>query len=150
MVCLGNICRSPLAQGILESKISQKNLNWEVDSSGTSAWHEGEQPDSRSIEIARENQIKISHQRARQFKLKDFEQFDLILAMDTENYNYLIQIAPNQYLQKVNMIMNFLYPGENQVVPDPYYNGGFQFVYDLLDKACDALIAEYITETKVP
>lgn len=143
MVCLGNICRSPLAEGILKNKINKKALSWEVDSAGTSAWHVGELPDARSIAVAKENNIDITDQRARQFHREDLEKFDLILAMDSSNYQNILNLASTeQQKEKVKMIMNFAKPGYNQNVPDPYYGeDGFQEVYDMLEEACEAIIA---------
>jgi len=141
MVCLGNICRSPLAQGILENKVEQNGLGWHVDSAGTSAWHLGERPDSRSIEIATLNGIDISNQKARQFESDDFDNFDLILAMDSTNYRTILSMARNEDdINSVKMIMNYLFPGQNRQVPDPYYDGSFQSVYDLLDVTIERLI----------
>jgi len=141
MVCLGNICRSPLAHGILESKVKQSNLDWVVDSAGTSGWHNGEKPDKRSIEIAQQYGIDISNQSSRQFKKVDFNLFDLILAMDVSNYNDILSLAEsNQDREKVKMILNFTYPKENRQVPDPYYEGGFDGVYHMLEEACESLI----------
>lgn len=146
MVCLGNICRSPLAEGILQHKIKEANLDWEVDSAGTSNWHAGELPDSRSIEVAQRNGIDITNQRSRQFVKKDLEDFDLILAMDASNYNEILKLAnTEEEKSKVKMILNFSFPGENRRVPDPYYGGpsGFDDVFDLLDNVCNTLIVQY-------
>jgi len=141
MVCLGNICRSPLAQGILESKVKAKNLDWIVDSAGTASYHAGELPDSRSIQTANTYKIDISHQRSRKVVKEDLEKFDLILAMDASNYNNLLQIAQSdEQRAKIKMILNFSFPGQNRQVPDPYYEGGFDKVYQMLDNACDLLI----------
>ena len=145
MVCLGNICRSPLAEGILKDKLDARGLDWDVDSAGTGAWHIGHKPDERSILVARENDIDISHQRARQFTRKDFDKFDWIIPMDRENLNHIWQIDPDKK-EKVKLMLDFLYPGENRSVPDPYFGGqnGFYEVYQLLDKACDALIEKLV------
>jgi protein-tyrosine phosphatase len=140
MVCLGNICRSPLAHGLLESKAPE---HWYVDSAGTSGWHEGERPDTRSILTAKAHQIQIDHQRSRPVVTEDFEKFDVIFAMDTSNYNNLIQMAPSDLAAgKVRMIMNEVYPGENRIVPDPYTGGqdGFEKVYSMLELAVDAFL----------
>ena len=140
MVCLGNICRSPLAHGILQSKLdSEKNL---VDSAGTAAYHIGEQPDSRSILVAKKYKIDISNQRARQFCVQDFDIFDVIYAMDKSNYQNIISLAKNeQDLQKVQLILNELQPNLNANVPDPYYGGnqGFENVYKMLEQACEII-----------
>ena len=145
MVCLGNICRSPLAEGILKSKAAARKLNWEVDSAGTSFWHAGEAPDPRSVEIAKKKGLDISNQKARQFLRKDFEKFDLILVMDSSNYQDVIALAgQEEQKQKVELIMNFVKPGYNQNVPDPYWdNDGFEKVYEMLDRACEKIIEKY-------
>ena len=141
MVCLGNICRSPLAEGILSLK--GKRLNLEVDSAGTAAYHIGKQPDIRSIEIANKYTIDLNQQRARQFSRADFDKFDIIYAMDTNNYAHLISLASTETERnKIRMILNEINPKAYQSVPDPYYGGenGFQDIYNMLDKACDKII----------
>ena len=143
MVCLGNICRSPLAEGILCTK--GKHLNLEVDSAGTAAYHIGKQPDIRSIEIANKYAIDLNQQRARQFSRADFDEFDIIYAMDTNNYAHLISLASSETERnKIRMILNEINPNAYQSVPDPYYGGdnGFQDVYNMLDKACDKIIQD--------
>lgn len=142
MVCLGNICRSPLAEGILRQKIEENNLDWSVDSAGTGAWHAGEKPDSRSIATARKHGLDITDQRARQLKPHDLDHFDLVLAMDASNYNDILRLAVNdKQRNKVKMIMNYVAPGRNQAVPDPYWgNDGFENVYQMLDEACERLV----------
>ncbi len=143
MVCLGNICRSPLAQGILEHKATSKNISIYVDSAGTSSFHVDEAPDYRSIQVARKYQIDISNQRGRQFTATDFDTFDWIFAMDISNFNNIISLARSESdKQKVSLILDVLYPGKNQSVPDPYYGGqdGFEHVYNLLDKACEKIL----------
>ncbi len=141
MVCLGNICRSPLAHGIMSNRIAELGLDWEVDSAGTSAWHAGEQPDRRSAQVAMENGIDISSQRARQFVKNDFAKFDHILAMDASNYNNILQLAPSDAdREKVSMLLNYTYPGQNRQVPDPYYEGGFSSVYSMIYQAVDDFI----------
>ena len=143
MVCLGNICRSPLAEGILKAKAKEKGLDWEVDSAGTSGWHVGELPDRRSIAVAKQNGIDIMDQRSRQVHPSDFENYDLILAMDASNYNELKKQATTDQVQKIKMILNYSYPNENRRVPDPYYEGGFELVFQLLEQACGKIIEEY-------
>ena len=143
MVCLGNICRSPLAEGILKNKT--QNLDVFVDSAGTASYHVGNLPDSRSIEIANKNGIDLTDQRARQFSEKDFDDFDKIYAMDTNNYSNIISLARNQSdRDKVDVILNELTPKSYDSVPDPYYGAGdgFQIVYDMLDNACDAIVGK--------
>ena len=143
MVCLGNICRSPLAQGILESKIEKNGLDWKVDSCGTGSWHINESPDPRSIEVAFKNGIDISSQKARQLKRADLEKFDLILAMDTSNYNDIRKQTDPSMHSKIRLIMDYQYPGENRIVPDPYFNGGFDKVYHILDEVCEYFLQHY-------
>lgn len=144
MVCLGNICRSPLAEGILKAEANKRSLNWHVDSAGTSGWHAGEAPDPRSIQVARENGLDIGDQRSRQIGAEDFDEFDLIITMDTNNYRNVINLARNEKdREKVYMLLNYLYPGENRAVPDPYYDGGFQNVYDMISDAVSALLDQY-------
>tara|TARA_B100000780_G_scaffold59676_1_gene38186 strand:- start:1972 stop:2421 length:450 start_codon:yes stop_codon:yes gene_type:complete len=141
MVCLGNICRSPLAEGILWSK--GKHLNLKVDSAGTAAYHVGKQADIRSIDIAEKYDIDLRKQRARQFSRADFDEFDVIYAMDTNNYAHLISLASSETERnKIIMILNEINPNSYQSVPDPYYGGknGFQEVYNMLDKACEKII----------
>jgi protein-tyrosine phosphatase len=143
MVCLGNICRSPLAQGILESKVAELGLAWEVDSAGTSSWHIGEGPDKRSVATAKNHGIDISNQKARQFTIEDFSSFDLILAMDSSNYQDIIASSLDKaHESMVKLILNYSWPNENRAVPDPYWDGNFEKVYALLDTACDKLIEE--------
>lgn len=142
-VCLGNICRSAMAQGILESKAQPLGLTIEVDSAGTSNYHIGEAPDKRMQAKALEYDIDISHQQARQFSAKDFDAFDYIFAMDTSNYKNIISLAENdEHKNKVQLFLNYTYPQQNKSVPDPYYGGkeGFEEVYQLLDAACDVFI----------
>ncbi|GAL65718.1 low molecular weight protein tyrosine phosphatase [Jejuia pallidilutea] len=138
MVCLGNICRSPLAEGILKSKLPEDKFT--IDSAGTAAYHIGSKPDPRSIAVAKKYGIDITNLRGRQFEHKDFEAFDLIYAMDESNYNHIISMARNEEEKsKVKLILNEITPGENLSVPDPYYGGdqGFENVYQMLDQACE-------------
>lgn len=145
MVCLGNICRSPLAEGILKTKIKAKRLPWKVDSAGTGSWHVGELPDPRSVATARKNGINITDQRARQFRSADLDEFDLILTMDHSNYRDVLRFATNdEQRAKIQMIMNFVYPNNNMDVPDPYWDDeGFDKVFQMLETACDAIIEKY-------
>nr|WP_298995466.1 low molecular weight protein-tyrosine-phosphatase [uncultured Polaribacter sp.] len=140
MVCLGNICRSPLAQGILESKVNLDKVF--VDSAGTAAYHVGNLPDERSIDVARNYGINITNQRARKFTVQDFDEFDYIYAMDTSNYQNILMLARGEEDEnKVRLILNEIYPSENKSVPDPYYGGnqGFEKVYQMLDEACGVI-----------
>ena len=142
MVCLGNICRSPLAEGILASKLPE-NL-FEVDSAGTGSWHIGRSPDTRSIAVAKKNKLDISQQKGRQFQTTDFENFDYIYVMDQSNYEDVLALATSdEHRQKVKIILDELFPNEKVDVPDPYYglSNGFEMVYNMLDEACE-LIAE--------
>lgn len=139
MVCLGNICRSPLAEGILKQKFFLEKIDGQVDSAGTAAYHVGERPDPRSMEIASRHGIDISGQRARKFVPADFDRFDKIFAMDRSNYkDILSQARKPSDKDKVDLILNVAFPGEDLQVPDPYYGGeqGFQNVYKMLDQAC--------------
>ncbi|MEJ6694502.1 MAG: low molecular weight protein-tyrosine-phosphatase [Chitinophagales bacterium] len=142
MVCLGNICRSPLAEGILQYKINNLSLDWEVDSAGTSSFHAGEKPDIRSIQVAKRNEIDISNQRSRPFRGWDFETFDWIYVMDSSNYSDVIAMAQSEKEKaKVKLIMNELEPGKNIAVPDPYYGEfGFENVFEMLDQACNKIV----------
>jgi len=142
MVCLGNICRSPLAEGILKSK--SKNII--VDSAGTAGYHIGNKPDIRSIEIAKKYNLDISNQRARQFNTNDFNIYDKIYAMDNDNYSKIISLAENQKeIDKVDLILNESYPNQYKSVPDPYYGGekGFENIFHLLNNACEEIIEKY-------
>ena len=136
MVCFGNICRSPLAEGIMRSKLS--STHFFIDSAGTSGFHSGNAPDPRSIEVAQKNGLDISQQKSRPFKAYDLEEFDVIFVMDQANYRDVIRHVQNEdERQKVKLILN--YPNsETEEVPDPYYGGknGFDHVYNLLEKAC--------------
>ncbi len=145
MVCLGNICRSPLAEGMLKNKAISNNLDWEVDSAGTSGYHNGELPDPRSINVAKHHGIDIMDQRSRLFVKEDFDRFDLILAMDSSNYQNILRLAASDnQKEKVKLIMNYERPGYNQAVPDPYWNSdGFEGVYQMLDRACDKIIEQH-------
>lgn len=142
MVCLGNICRSPLAEGIMQEKLKAKGLDWPVDSAGTGNWHVGHQPDPRSIDIARENGIDISKQRARQFQATDLNDYDLILAMDSANLRNIQNLCKNaNHQKKVHLIMELAQPGAGEDVPDPYWDdNGFSLVYEMLDSACEQIL----------
>ena len=140
MVCLGNICRSPLAEGILKSKVDSNKIF--VDSAGTGGWHLGKLPDVRSIEVARNHDIDITNQRCRKFIRSDFKNFDLIYVMDSSNYTDVISKASSDRERlKVRLILNEVSAHQNSEVPDPYYGGsnGFENVYQMLDSACDII-----------
>jgi protein-tyrosine phosphatase len=140
MVCLGNICRSPLAEGILKSKVNPSEVV--VDSAGTAGYHIGKAPDMRSIEVALRAGIDISHQKCRRFTPEDFDNFDFIFAMDRENLLHLQDVARNTSdLEKLYLLLQEAgIPGEE--VPDPYYGGpdGFQKVFQMIDAATDKLL----------
>lgn len=145
MVCLGNICRSPLAEGILASKLPKGKFL--VDSAGTGSWHIGRAPDSRSIDTAKKNGLNISNQKGRQFTTSDFDTFDYIFVMDNNNYSDVIDLAKNEVQKnKVQLILNEIFPNENVDVPDPYYGmaNGFDMVYKMLDEACDVIAHKLI------
>tara|TARA_R110002124_G_scaffold126849_1_gene286674 strand:- start:2089 stop:2541 length:453 start_codon:yes stop_codon:yes gene_type:complete len=140
MVCLGNICRSPLAEGILKSKINTSKIF--VDSAGTAAYHVDNLADERSIEVAKKYGIDITNQRARKFTVKDFDAFDVIYAMDESNYQNILMLARNtEDEEKVQLILNVIDVDKNASVPDPYYGGnqGFENVYKMLDEACEVI-----------
>ena len=147
MVCLGNICRSPIADGLLRKKVKEKGLDIEVDSAGTIALHQGEPPDSRMVETARKNGTDISFLRARQFKVDDFDNFDYIFSMDFSNKKNILAIARNEEdRDKVYMLLGELTDQEEASVPDPYYGTqkDFDHVYHLVDQASDILIRKII------
>lgn len=140
MVCLGNICRSPLAEGILKSKVDSSKLF--VDSAGTGHWHVGDAPDKRSIAVGKKYRVDISHQRGRQFTANDFEDFDIIYVMDNSNKENVLALAENDnHREKVKLILDEIFPGENVDVPDPYFGGnsGFENVFKILDEACEQI-----------
>lgn len=145
MVCLGNICRSPVAEGILKKKIEDKGLNHIVDSAGTSDYHIGQSPDHRAQKNSEVHGIDISNLQGRQFTKEDFKNFDRIYAMDYSNYENIIALAESEKDKaKVDLILNLSHPNTNMSVPDPYFGGedGFENVYKLLDEACNNLIAD--------
>ncbi|EAR15867.1 MULTISPECIES: low molecular weight protein-tyrosine-phosphatase [Robiginitalea] len=144
MVCLGNICRSPLAEGIFASKLAGED--YVVDSAGTAGYHVGNPPDPRSIEVAAQYGIDISRQRCRRFSVSDFDNFDYIFAMDLENQANILSLARNERDRaKVSLLLEAGGKGRREV-PDPYYGGadGFEQVYRMIDTACDYILAEYI------
>jgi len=145
MVCLGNICRSPLAEGILASKLPEKKFK--VDSAGTGSWHIGRAPDERSIHTAKINKLDISKQKGRQFTATDFDEFDYIYVMDSSNYQDVIALSKNEsHTKKVKLILNELFPNENVDVPDPYYGlqNGFETLYQMLDEVCEVIAQKLI------
>ena len=148
MVCLGNICRSPLAEGILQHKARQAGLEWSVESAGTGTWHIGQPPHHLSQKVARINGIDISKQICRQFKKEDMIRFDLIYVMDEDNYDDVKVMSRELWnAGKVDLLLNALYPGENRNVPDPYTGAEADYheVYKIIDAACEKVIEKYST-----
>jgi protein-tyrosine phosphatase len=146
MVCLGNICRSPLAEGILQDKARKAGLSWTVDSAGTNGCHTDEAPHRLSQKIARMNGIDISGQRARDFRADDFEQFDLIYAMSSDVIRDMRAIARQKFNpEKTDLLMNLVQPGRNLDVPDPWYGpeAGYHEVFRMISQACDELLNVY-------
>ncbi len=150
MVCLGNICRSPLAEGVLRHKVIEAGLDWQIDSAGTGAHQPGCPPHKFSQKISLQNGFDISDQVCRQLVKNDIQKFDKIYVMDAENYADAKRILGNDWNpEKVELLMNELHPGENMEVPDPWYGGeeGYHNVYDMINRACDAIIEKYAPAT---
>ncbi len=146
MVCLGNICRSPLAEGILRNKVKIAGLDWIIDSAGTSGHNPGCPPHRLSQKVALENGIDLSTIRCRNFTKSDINMCDKIYVMDEDNYAEVKRISGTAWdEQKVDFLLNEIFPGQNNNVMDPWYGGeeGFYEVYELIDKACDAIIMKY-------
>jgi protein-tyrosine phosphatase len=144
-VCLGNICRSPLAMGILRDKAREQGVEIEVGSAGFEDYHVGEGADPRSRQIASKHGIDISDHIARQFRISDFDYYDRIYVMDSTNHQDVMSVARNgPDEEKVDYILNLVHPGRNLPVPDPYYGGkdGFENIFRLLDQACDRLLSK--------
>lgn len=141
-VCLGNICRSPVAEGIMLHLNEKHNLNWTIDSAGTANYHVDEAPDRRTIANAKKNGVDLSKLRARQFNSDDFDLFDKIFVMDRSNLQNVLRLAKQEeHKKKVDLFLNVLQPESNSEVPDPYYGGDsdFEHVFQLVYKACDQL-----------
>ena len=133
-----------MAHGIMDERIKKYQLPWEVDSAGTSGWHNGEPPDHRAISYCSQKYIDISTYISRKITLEDLDNYDVILAMDSSNYQDIIKNCRNEsQLKKVHLIMNYTFPGKNMAVPDPYYDGNFGRVYQLLTDAIDAFVNEH-------
>jgi len=150
MVCLGNICRSPLAEGILKDLATKAGLAWNVDSAGTNSYHTGEKPHPLSQKVAKQQGIDISNHRARTFVPADFERFDKIYALAADVFNDMQQIAKSKFnTNKVDLLMNEVYPGEDLDVPDPWYGAedGYHLAYDMIFKACTKIIEKYSAST---
>lgn len=151
MVCLGNICRSPLAEGILQDKAHKAGLQWSVESAGTNGYHTGEAPHQLSQKVARLNGINISLQRSRKFTASDYEQFDIVYAMAADVVDDMRRIAGENFnAEKTLLLLNELHPGRDMDVPDPWYGTepGYHEVYALIDKACAAVIDKYAVPEK--
>lgn len=142
MVCLGNICRSPLAEGIMRHEAQKEGLDWEVDSAGTGDWHVGHPPDKRSIAAALAQGVDISKQACRLFNVRDFDDFDLILVMDRSNLADILEKARSpEDREKVRLLLG------NNIVPDPYYDDSqFAPVYKLIEEGCKEIIKKYKDE----
>lgn len=145
-VCMGNICRSPMAQGVFAERIKKAGLEHRVaiDSAGTHAFHVGEMPDERARNAASKRGIDISDQRARRFRTEDFEEFDYVLAMDRDNHAMLRFVCPSGLEHKLRMFLEFASEIEEAEVPDPYYGGerGFEKVLDLVERAAEGLLED--------
>ncbi len=151
MVCLGNICRSPMAEGILRKKMEDANLEFELDSAGTGNYHIGEHPDHRAVKCMKSNGIDISKLRARQISPRDLAFYDIIFTMDESNHKNVLALASNnEEANKVKMFLNELEHGKNRSVPDPWFGdeSGFDEVYEMLDKAADAYVNRLLQLTK--
>ena len=145
-VCLGNICRSPLAEGIMLKLITEKELDLQVDSAGTAKFHVGEAPDARTISNAKNHDVNLTALRARQFTEKDFDEFDAIYVMDNSNMTHVLALAKNEtQSQKVELFLNTLHPNKQMEVPDPYFGGdeGFEDVYNLVYAACEKITEKH-------
>jgi protein-tyrosine phosphatase len=146
MVCLGNICRSPLAEGILKHKAAKAGLNWTIESAGTNGYHVGEAPHRLSQKVAKLNGIDICEQRSRQFNENDFDRYEKIYAMSADVIDEMKWIAGKKFdAGKVDLLMNELHPGRNQDVPDPWYGPepGYHDVYKMINEACEKIISKY-------
>lgn len=144
-VCLGNICRSPLADGIMRDLVKKNNLNWKVDSAGTANYHVGEHPDKRAQKVAKKFGVDISNLTARQFSVKDFDEFDIIFAMDAQNYQDIIKLARDENdKSKVELFLNRLEPGMNRGVRDPWFDDAlFEPVFKEIEATCLLILNKY-------
>jgi len=146
MVCLGNICRSPIAEAVLRSKASENGLDWQIDSAGTESYHVGEPPHRLSRKVAAMHGMDISGYRATRLKPTDFQQYDKLYALAPDVYDDMRRIAGRKEdMEKVDLLLNEVYPGKNLPVPDPWYGpeAGYHEAYALIDKACDRIISRY-------
>ena len=144
-VCLGNICRSPLADGIMRDLVKKNNLNWKVDSAGTANYHVGEHPDKRAQKVAKKFGVDISNLTARQFSVKDFDEFDIIFAMDAQNFQDIIKLARDENdKSKVELFLNRLEPGMNRGVRDPWFDDAlFEPVFKEIEATCLLIVNKY-------
>ncbi len=149
-VCMGNICRSPTAEGIFRAQVADRGLadRFEIDSAGTHAYHDGEAPDPRAKKRAKQRGVELGDVRARRVTAEDIERFDYILAMDSDNYFNLLKIAPEGHQQKIHLMLDFTARYSEKDVPDPYYGGprGFDRVYDLIESASEGLLDKIVKE----
>jgi len=146
MVCLGNICRSPIAEGVMKKLVAERKLDWQVDSAGTNGYHIGEAPHKYSQKVCKKHGIDISNQRARRFSSKDFEQYDLIFVMAADVYDDLQRWAPKpEDMEKVHYFLDALYPNVSAEVPDPWYGdeSGYEPVYQMIAKGCEAILDKW-------
>ncbi len=144
MVCLGNICRSPMAQGVMEHMVASEQLQWTVDSAGTNGYHDGEAPDPRAIRATQFRGINIESQVSRKISSSDLDDFDIILAMDHSNLSYLLSMCKSeQQTKKIRLLMEFSPTGLSDHIPDPYYDNRFDFALDLIESACTGFIKEF-------
>ena len=143
-VCMGNICRSPSAEAVFSHKAKAKGLSLKIDSAGTLGAHAKEKPDHRAQKVGVERGYSFDGLKARKVKVQDFEKFDLILAMDNDNVENLMKVAPEHLQHKISLFLDFAKNHEETEVPDPYYGGvnGFRFVLDLVEDASDGLLAQ--------
>jgi protein-tyrosine phosphatase len=146
MVCLGNICRSPIAEGVLRHKIEQNGLDWTVESAGTNSYHTGEPPHKHSQKVCKLNGVDISAQRARRFRADDFEKYNKIYVMAEDVYDDVLHIAGNKVnKEKLDYFLHELEADSNGSVPDPWYGTeeGYAPVYELIERTCEAIINKY-------
>nr|MBK9652108.1 low molecular weight phosphotyrosine protein phosphatase [Bacteroidota bacterium] len=148
MICLGNICRSPMAEGIMKAKIKEQKLKWQVDSAGTSSWHAGDKPDKRAIAISKANGVDISDQRSRAFTPADFSEYNVIFVMDESNQRDIVEMALTERQGKrVKLLLEYA-EMDMKSVPDPFYGEekGFQATFDLLNEACEKALLKLKAE----
>ncbi|HTO14958.1 MAG TPA: low molecular weight protein-tyrosine-phosphatase [Edaphocola sp.] len=146
MVCLGNICRSPIAEGVMEKLIKKNYLSWKVASAGTNSYHIGSPPHEYSINICNKNNVDIKHQRARRFQLSDLKEYDKIYAMAEDVLTDIKHISGSDFDgEKVTLFLNELFPNSNRSVTDPWYGeeDGYAEVYDIIERTCERIVEKY-------